>query len=236
MNAARCAQAAWRSCLAVAFLSVQLGACAPLRFAPYEAKAAGAYPNHVVKGDLQVAAQPLVDEQEQRKYFGVVLTDVGVLPVFIVAENRSTTRRFLLRDDSITLQSIGSARAFPKAVQDTIASDPGGKAKHDAALATTGAAVVAGPIFLALPAVLMAVGFAKNSEGAALIQDNLFDKTLFTRTVLPGRTVSGFAYFMVSDTKLVQGRDMPGSLGDLLLRAQVADQETAAIHDFEFRM
>lgn len=45
-------------------------------------------------------------------------------------------------------------------------------------------------------------GLARNSEKVKSIQDNMFDKTLFTQTIFPGKRASGFAFFKIADNKI----------------------------------
>ncbi|MBU1235523.1 MAG: hypothetical protein KJ634_00550 [Gammaproteobacteria bacterium] len=240
-----------RGYLALSFLGLQLAGCtSPLKLPRYEAQGVGAYVNRQVQGDVRVAVQPITDAEEQRKYFGVVLTDAGVLPVLIVVEDHSSSRRFLIRDDLIVMRAKSTNQVLAKPMLQDMSDAPYAEPMHKVSAATSTSAVAAGDVALlagntvaaagafvfALPAVLMAVGVAKNAESAAIIQNNLFDNTLFTKTVMPNKSISGFAYFKAADGKLDFARDDGKVLDDLILRLQAADMDSETRYDFEFRM
>ena len=196
----------------LSFMSMQVTGCAPMKIPAYKADAFNTYTNQVAKNDLHMAVWPMTDKEQQEKYFGVVLTDMGVLAIFIIAENRSASQRFMLRDDLISLQNKITKQIFPKALKTDAADDSDLEG-------TRRVSEFLGSIFLSL-------ALAKNSVDTKAIQDNLFDKTLYTQTVLPGKTAEGFAFFKLSDSKI--------NLKDLLLRVQVTDEGTQLTHDFEF--
>lgn len=107
----------------VSFTGMQITGCAPMKIPPYKAEAFSAYKNQAAKGDLHIAVQPMTDKAQQQKYFEVVLTDAGVLPIFIIAENRSASQRFMVRDDRISLRSKTTKHVFPKPFQTDVADD-----------------------------------------------------------------------------------------------------------------
>jgi hypothetical protein len=198
---------------------MQVTGCAPMKIPPYKADAFNTYRNQVAKNDLHIAIQPMMDKEQQEKYFGVVLTDVGVLAVFIIAENRSTSERFMLRDDLITLQNKATKQVLPKPFKTDVADD-----SHLEGMRRV--SEFFGSIFLSL-------ALAKNSVDTKAIQDNLFDKTLYTQTVLLGKTAEGFAFFKLSDSK-INLSDNKVNLEDFLLRIQATDEGAQSTHDFEF--
>jgi hypothetical protein len=212
----------FRACcwgIVILFMSMQVTGCAPMKIPPYKADAFNTYQNQVAKNDLHIAIQPMTDKEQQDKYFGVVLTDAGVLAVFIIAENRSASQRFMLRDDLISLQNKTAKQIFPKPLKTDVADDSDLES-------TRRASEFLGSIFLSL-------ALAKNSVDTKAIQDNLFDKTLYTQTILPGKTAEGFAYFKLSDSK-INVSDNKINFKDLLLRIQATDEVTQSIHSFEF--
>jgi hypothetical protein len=203
----------------LSFMSIQVTGCAPMKIPPYKADAFHTYKHQLAKNDLHIAVQPMTDKEQQEKYFGVVLTDAGVLAVFIIAENRSTSQRFMLRDDLISLQNKTTKQIFSKPLKTDVADDSN--------LETTRrVSEFLGSIFLSL-------ALAKNSVDTKAIQDNLFDKTLYTRTVLPGKTAEGFAFFKVSNSK-INLADNQVIFKDLLLRIQATDEGAQSTHDFDF--
>ena len=198
--------------IVILFISMQVTGCAPMTIPAYKADAFNTYKNQMAKNDLHIAVLPMTDKEEQKKYFGTVLSDVDVLAVFVIAENRSTSQRYLLRDDLISLQNKTTKETFPKPLKTNIADDSD----------LEGARRVSE--FLGSIAVSLAL--AKNSVDTKAIQDNMFDKTLYTRTVLPGKTVEGFAFFKLSDKKM--------NLNDLLLRVETSEDGAQLTHSFEF--
>jgi hypothetical protein len=84
-----------------------------------------------------------------------------------------------------------------------------------------------------LPFVFLSLGLAKSSEKAKAIQDSLFDKTLFTQSVLPGKSAEGFAYFKLSNDK-IDSSDNKINFRELLLNLQATDEGAQSTHSFEF--
>jgi hypothetical protein len=76
-----------------------------------------------------------------------------------------------------------------------------------------------------LGSVFLSLALAKNSVDTKAMQDNLFDKTLYTQTVLPGKTAEGFAYFKLSDSKTNVSENKI-NLKNLLLCIQATDEAT----------
>lgn len=202
------------------FMSVQMTGCvAPMKIPPYKADTFNTYKNQAAKDDLHIAVLAMTDKEQQEKYFGVVLTDLGVLAVFIIAENRSASQRFMLRDDLISLQNKTTKQILTKPGQTDVADDSSLEGARRAS-------AIVGSIGLSL-------ALAKHSADTKAIQDNMFDKTLYTQTVLPGKTAEGFAFFKLSDSR-IDLSDSKINLKDLLLSIQTTDEGTQATHGFEF--
>jgi hypothetical protein len=200
-------------------MSMLVTGCAPMKIPPYKADALNTYKNQAAKNDLHIAVQPMTDKEQQEKYFGVVLTDAGVLAVFIIAENHSASQRFMLRDDLISLQNKATKQIFPKPLKTDVADDSDLESTRRTSEF--------------LGSILLSLALAKNSVDTKAIQDNLFDKTLYTQTILPGKTAEGFAFFKLSDSKINVSHNKI-NLKDLLLRIQATDEVTQSIHSFEF--
>jgi len=141
-----------------------------------------------------------------------VLTDIGVLAVFIIAENRSPSQSFLLRDDRISLQSKTTNDALPKPVKTDVADDSGLEGSRK--------------VGLGLAIVPMSLSLAQASMEIKAIQDSLFDKTLFTQSVSPGKSAEGFAFFKFPGNQI--------TLNDLLLRIEASEESTQSTLSFEF--
>jgi hypothetical protein len=218
-------QRASAGALATVAVMVLTVGCAPLRLPAYSAGPPSSYPIRQASGELQVAVHPMTDIAEQQKYFGLALGDLGVLPVLIVVENRSSSAKLVLRDDRIALQSLGTQRYYPKLAPDMAMDAKGNEGAQSAAVGVGVASLYTGPMILSLPAVLYSVKLGKDSETAALVQTNLLEKSLLSRIIRPGTTVSGFAYFKLAEGKL-QFADKGGvQLSDIALALQLTDEE-----------
>jgi hypothetical protein len=69
----------------------------------YPARPAGEYVNKVVEAGLVLAAEPLEDAEQQKMYFNSRLSARGILPVFIVIQNNSTTDAYLFDKSAVGL-------------------------------------------------------------------------------------------------------------------------------------
>ncbi len=213
----------------LSFFAMQMAGCGGARkLPPYPANAFDSYSNKAAKNDLNIAIQPLTDKEEQETYFGVVLTDAGILPVYVMAENRNAAHRFMLRDDHILLRNRTTHDTYPKPLLVDAADDSHLEgAKHTS--------LILGNILLSAPFLFTSLGLARNSEKVKSIQDNMFDKTLFTQTISPGKRASGFAYFKIADGKI----DLANSnnvMKDLVLSIQTTDEAGHSTDSFEFEL
>jgi hypothetical protein len=208
-------------------IGMQVAGCAPAKIQPYNANPINTYSKHVTINDLYIAIEPMSNREEQEKCFGVVLTDMGTLPVYIIAENRSVSRRFMLRDDRISLRNKKTNNLLAKPLQTDAADD-----SHLEGMKRT--ALISGNVLLSAPLLFTSLGFARNSEKVKVIQDNMFDKTLYTQTVLPGKTAAGFAYFKIADGKIDFSNTNNDSMQNLALGIQVTDEGEQSPCDFEF--
>jgi hypothetical protein len=208
------------------FISMQMAGCGAEKISPYHANALNTYSNQAAKNDLHIAIQPMTDKEEQEKYFGVALTDVGILPVYVIAENRSASHRFMLRDDRISLRNKITNRSYPKPLQTDAADD----SHLEGAKRTS---LIAGNVLLSAPLLFTSLGLARNSERVKVIQDSMFDKTLYTQTISPGKTAGGFAYFKIVDGK-IDVSTATDRMRELVLAIQVTDEQALSDCDFQF--
>ena len=112
----------------ISFLSLQVMGCAAMQLSPYQNKPFSSFTNTMPKDNLNIAVQPMTDKAEQEKYFGRVLTDEAILPVFIIAENRHSSKSFILNTDLIILQDKVTKTPCPRPVKTDAASTAGGEA------------------------------------------------------------------------------------------------------------
>lgn len=213
----------------LSFLSMQMAGCGgAMKFPPYSANAFNSYGNQAAKNDLAIAVQPMTEKEAQETYFGVVLTDAGILPVYVLAENRNASHRFMLRDDHILLRNKITNDAYPKPLLTDAADD-----SHLEGAKST--ALIVGNILLSAPFLFTSLGLARHSEKVKSIQDNMFDKTLFTQTISPGKTAGGFAYFKIADGK-IDLSDANNGFNNLALDIQVIDEGAQSTCDFQFAL
>ena len=78
--------------------------CASLHLPEYKPQTIDRYPHAQVKDGLAIAANPLIDKEEVVKYFGADLLSLDVLPVLVVAENRSLSSSFVLSKEQFSLK------------------------------------------------------------------------------------------------------------------------------------
>lgn len=210
------------------FMGVQMTGCGAIKTQPYHADPFASYGNQTAKNDLHIAIQPMIDKDEQEKYFGVVLSDAGILPIFVFAENRNVSNRFMFRDDHIELRNKITNARYPKPLL-TDASD-------DSHLeGTKKTALIAGNVLLSAPLLFASLGLARNSEKVKSIQDNMFEKTLFSQTILPGKTANGFAYFKIADSS-IDLSSVKSMMRNLVLAIQVTDMGAQSVCDFQFSL
>lgn len=152
-----------------------LSGCA-YEFPDYPQRAASECLHSCSERGLTLGADPITDTSTTRKYFDRDFPGEGILPVYVVVENKTPETTFLVFPDQFTLAGAVRERGGI------------GKAGEDAgsAVGWTGAALVS------LPVALIGMGIAVNSANA---ESNFQRKTLQRRTLSPGQSTCGFVYF-----------------------------------------
>jgi len=214
-------------------ISLLAAGCGAPKISQYRANDFNSYSNQLEKSDLHVAVQPMTNEEEQEKYFGVVLTESGVLPIYVIAENRNPSHRFMLRDDHILLRNEITKNYFPKPLLTDAADDSHLEGAKKSSLIAGNVALLATAGLASAPLLFTSLSLARNSEKVKIIQDNMFDKTFFTQIILPSKTAGGFAYFKISDTK-IDLSNLNGEMKNLALIIQVTDESEESTCDFQF--
>lgn len=207
----------------ISFLSLQVMGCAAMQLSPYQNKPFSSFTNTMPKDNLNIAVQPMTDKGEQEKYFGRVLTDEAILPVFIIVENRNSSKSFVLNADLITLQNKITKATCPRPVKTDAAVTSGGEGMLWAAKA----------FFILFPiGLIVALPLGSNGEkiiaDATVIHHGLVDKGLYTHTLSPGKSVGGFVYFLLPGDKV--------NLKDLSLIVQSSELRTKTVQNFEFTL
>lgn len=154
--------------------------CATMEVTKLPTRNADTYAQHAEKDGVTVAVRPLTDEREIKDMFKVDLRAKGLLPILLVAENHSAASSFILAKDKVSVLDETTGLASSSR-QTKVASDTGG-----AVTATVGAAAISLPLVVA---------GLKLASDATVIQHNLADKELYSRTLGPGQKAQGFIYF-----------------------------------------
>jgi hypothetical protein len=202
---------------------MQVMGCAAIKLSPYQSKPFSSFTNTIPQDDLHVAIQPMTDKAEQEKYFGRDLTGVGILPVYIIAQNRHPSKSFVLNSDIITLQNKTTKAACPKPLKTDAADTSGGEMM----IVIGSCSLILIPIGFVLFLVLTQNG-NKAIADATVIHHGLVVNGLYTRTISPGKSVAGFVYFKLPDSK--------SNVKDLSLIVPASELGTKSVHNFEFAL
>jgi hypothetical protein len=202
------------------FLSLQVMGCAPVQLTQYKANEFVAYKNVKFNNQLNIAVQPMTDKDEQEKYFGRVLTDQGVLAVYVIAENRSPSSSYVLSTEKISLFKIDNKQALAKATREDVADPNVGNI-----IGWIGMPFCLGGVTVIITLIFLSVG-KSITQNALTTQSSITCNDLYTRTISPGKSVNGFVFFKLPDGKM-NGKE-------LLLSVQAAELGTPLILNFEF--
>lgn len=164
-STARLISAFFRS-LAIAAMAA-LGGCIATPLPEYKYGPMDGYPSRVERDGFVVGVRVVLDQEVLDKYFGQNLVALGILPLEVSMQNRSTSQSFLVEKENWSLGSGGSA-----VTEDQLPSP-------------TARAIVAGGGILgyALAAA------AQNTRTSIAISE------MQTYTISPGRTFSGFLFY-----------------------------------------
>jgi hypothetical protein len=182
-------------------LALALLACQTVEIPPYPARTIAQYPaTQVVQGGgLAVAVEPVLDRERAKKYFASDLLGQGLVAVLVVAENRSTSKSYLVTADSISLVAAdtqahqeSSTRGRPSGWTTTPGLTTGIRVAETVAVLTFPASIVLMPL---------AFGGAKKIADAEAVEYNMVVTGLHATTLSPGEGVHGFAYFQLGDEK-----------------------------------
>jgi hypothetical protein len=151
--------------------------CAAASFPEYPLKRAVEYGNVVSKSGIVVAAVPVEDPEDQRKYFGMDLKVKGYVPVFLVMENEAPVDSFLLGKEALTYSAAG--------ISASTLANPGKSSKADKTLAVASYVPYYG---------IMATVLASKSKE---LRQNILKTELQSATLSPGTSVHGFVFIPV---------------------------------------
>ena len=161
-------------------LALMVSGCStPPRAEPYHVQAFEQYKNVQIQDGVAVTVYPMNDSQEVKKYFGNDVLSEGVLPVYVLVENRHATSSFVVSGDKVALQP--PAISFDRAV---IKKDSFGDGLFYASI----------PLILGIgmPMFLSANG---RDEARESLRYNFEIGELARHTLSPRKRVGGFVYF-----------------------------------------
>jgi hypothetical protein len=129
-----------------------------------------------VKSDLAVAAIPIDNAQEQRKYFGLDFKSKGYLAVFLVIENHRSADGFLLQKEGLMYGPAGSSGSS--------LADPAKLSSADKALSVAS--------YVPLYGIgLLAHSMASKSKR---LKQNILERELHSTTISPSASAHGFIF------------------------------------------
>ncbi len=169
-----------------ALVLVAAAGCSTMPTTTLTTGAAASYTPHETKNELTVGVRPLGAPAENKQMFNINLPGNGLLPVLVVAENRSPSDSFILPKEQILLVSEAPSNTNACCRKQITSSSAG------MPLVVTGA--------LLYPSILGAVLFVngvKVASNASVTQYDVDEKEFYTRTLGPGEKAEGFAYFPV---------------------------------------
>jgi hypothetical protein len=161
-------------------LASLLVGCGTMEVTPLKTRSADTYANTAQKNGVTIGVQPLTDRREVKETFKVNLLEKGLLPILLVAENHSTSSTFILAKEKVFVLNEATG-ATNTSQREKMASEAVGNAGTAIGVAT-----------MSLPLVLASL---KMASDATVIQHNLADKELYSRTLGPGQRAHGFIYF-----------------------------------------
>lgn len=166
-------------------LSASLAGCSAKRLPDYTPSPLHEYSNKSVQEGLTIAIQPMTNEEEIKRYFGIDLLEKNVLPIFIVMENQSSKSSFVLTKKDIGLSNEEDQGSSPS---NGSTSSPVSRSDEEVAAAMA-IVTVFGPLFSA--------GMESfNAE----VERNFAMKEFQQATLSPGNKESGFVYFRIPES------------------------------------
>jgi hypothetical protein len=149
-----------------------------------ETRQADAYEQHKEKDGLVVGVHPFTDSKEVKDTFNVNLLANRLLPILVVAENRSPSSSFLIAKENVYV--------FTDTQTNSLANKKVAEGLADSGTAIGFVAAAAGSTGL------LFVGLAMAAD-ATVIQHNLADKQFISRTLDPGQKAQGFIFFNIPE-------------------------------------
>lgn len=171
-------------------------ACSTLKVQDYPKGTTTSTAKAITLKNLSIATKPITDKDELDNYFGTNLLELGIVPIYVISENKSSEASFVISKDGVLLKSTANDITQGVKTDDQSAT---GKT-----LGIVGASsfilTPVGGLFVGLPMIYYG---SKLKSDAVIIKQNIVKKQLQTRTVSPGKTVDGFVYFQFPDRESI---------------------------------
>ena len=186
----------------------------------FKVRETSSYEQTTEKDGLMIAVYPTVQNSELDETFKIDLVSKGLLPVLLVADNRSQADSFILDTEKITMAERGVDQAKSGKRERVTSEGPG------TGLIAAGAFAPLVPVLL--PLLITGV---KMVSDAQIIEHNVADKAFYSRTLDPGQKAFGYLYMPVPENARSNGSY------DLTVRAvNAADgRETAFVIPIEYK-
>jgi len=138
---------------------------------------------------LVIAVHPMTTQQEVQETFNIDLLDKGILPILLLAENRSASTSFILDRARIGI-GAGDSGLSPSQRQQIGTSEAGE------------ALVMSGSVLLSFPLIFAG---SKMSSDASVVAHGIADKEFYSRTLDPGQRTHGVMYLRLAGGSARQG-------------------------------
>lgn len=215
LNILRNNEGFWDMFLPTILLTLVLTNCATMAIPDYPKTPVDTYKNMTIKENLHLSAQAMTDKADLKKYFGTDLSAHNIVPIHLIAENKSHSSSFIVAKDRMSFKH--------RSQTDTLATGGrvDGKSPGGEALAIGGGvSLIVVPV---LTPVLLFSGF-KAISNAAVVKHNFAAKELQARTISPGKSINGFVYFSFPEDY--------GSLKNWQLFVQVTNLTSKGTQEF----
>ena len=152
-----------------------------------------------IREGLRIYMRPLQDAAEIKKYFGTNLIEKDILPIFILAENKTGSEYFLVEpadqypsshEDGKSPDNIGMHSGSTEYMSATEAKQS--VYTKDTSLETS--LIMTGPVFW-LAIIPLSMSDYGPTDASKSLQQALITQSLRKQTLPPGRTENGFLYY-----------------------------------------
>lgn len=186
LNIFRNKEGFWDMFLPVILLTIVLTSCATMKIPDYPKTPVDTYNNMMIKDGLHLSAQAMTDKADLKKYFGTDLFAHNIVPIHLIAENKSQSSSFVIAKDRMSFKHRSKMDSLTTGGQVDGKSSGG-----EAAIIGGSVSLIVAPV---LAPVLIFSGF-KAVSNSEVVKHNFAVKELQARTISPGKSIDGFVYF-----------------------------------------